>query len=185
MNVIFEGIICSGKSTSADRLVSAMQHRAQKNGLLHLPEELTTLPIGKLEEASGVVLQALRQQRLHQVDVLDIPGMEPVAALGFRLAERYLSAMFPEATLDYLQPHFQRAREVLKRSTQGGYRWWANKVRMLPRGLDLIPAQINREVQDAVYRALFQGSAIPRAHQIAVMVRGGGSPSFARNPTIR
>ena len=89
--------------------------------------------------------------------VLDIPGMGPVAALGFRLAETYLTPMLPKATLDYLTPHFQRAHEVLNQSTHSGYRWWASKVRTLPRGLDLMPAEISTAVQSVVYQALFEG----------------------------
>lgn len=90
-------------------------------------------------------------------NVLDIPGMEPPAALVFRVAEDFLAPQLPRATLDYLQPHFQRARQVLDATSAGGFRWWADKVRIVPRGLPLIPAEVDAGVQHAVYQALFEG----------------------------
>ena len=85
------------------------------------------------------------------------PGMEPPAALVFRVAEDFLAPQLPRATLEYLQPHFQRARQVLGATSAGGFSRWANKVRILPRGLSLIPAEVDAGVQDVVYRALFEG----------------------------
>ncbi len=90
-------------------------------------------------------------------NVLDIPGMEPPAALVFRVAEDFLAPQLPRATLDYLQPHFRRARQVLDATSTEGFRWWADKVRIVPRGLPLIPAEVDGRVQYAVYQALFEG----------------------------
>ena len=98
-------------------------------------------------------------------NVLDIPGMEPPAALVFRVAEDFLAPQLPCATLDYLQPHFQRARQVLGATSAGGFRWWADKVRIVPRGLPLIPAEVDADIQYAVYEALFNGRRFRAKYQ--------------------
>ena len=98
-------------------------------------------------------------------NVLDIPGMEPPAALVFRVAEDFLAPQLPCATLDYLQPHFQRARQVLGATSAGGFRWWADRVRIVPRGLPLIPAEVDADIQHAVYEALFNGRRFRAMYQ--------------------
>lgn len=111
--------------------------------------------------------------------VLDIPGMEPPAALTFHIAENFLSAQLPLATVKYLQPHFQRAREVLNSTTADGYRSWTDKVRILPRGLPLMPAEVNDRVQNIVYQALFE----ERRFQAGYRPRGqDGLSEYEVNP---
>jgi hypothetical protein len=56
--------------------------------------------------------------------VIDIPGMEPAAALAFRLAETYLKPLLPRSTLRYLDPHFRRAGEVLAGGKGAGIGMW-------------------------------------------------------------
>ncbi|MGH8503370.1 MAG: helix-turn-helix transcriptional regulator [Gammaproteobacteria bacterium] len=47
-------------------------------------------------------------------------------------------------------------REVLKEVGNPGLRDWTRKVRVLPRGLKLLPAQIDADVLDAVYTSLLE-----------------------------
>jgi hypothetical protein len=76
---------------------------------------------------------------------LDLPMLEPQAALVFHLAERYLQPMLPASTLDYLSPWFRAAAGVL--DNQGnGLSAWRKKVRVLAPGQPRLPPVIDSEV---------------------------------------
>jgi predicted DNA-binding transcriptional regulator YafY len=84
---------------------------------------------------------------------LDLPMLEPQAALVFHLAERYLQPMLPASTLDYLSPWFRTAAGVL--DNQGnGLSAWRKKVRVLAPGQPRLPPMIDGEVQSIVTQAL-------------------------------
>jgi len=90
------------------------------------------------------------------VRVMDIPGITPPTALAFRLAESHLTDLLPPSVLNYLEPHFRRAREVLKTTSLGGLKAWSNKVHVIPRGLQLKPAKVEVDVQHVVYESLLK-----------------------------
>ena len=84
---------------------------------------------------------------------LDIPTLEPQAALVFHLVERYLQPLLPASTLDYLSPWFRTASGVL--DNQGnGLSAWRKKVRVLAPGQPMQPPVIDSEVQSIVTQAL-------------------------------
>jgi predicted DNA-binding transcriptional regulator YafY len=87
--------------------------------------------------------------------VFDIPGMDPAAALGFRIAEAYLRPLLPPVTLDVLGPYFEQAGRVLDvgSSTLKG---WQDKVRVIPRGPERRVPWVKPEVQKGVYQALLE-----------------------------
>lgn len=90
-------------------------------------------------------------------DLLDLPRMDPQAALTLKLAATFLPKVLPRSTLRFLDPHVKRADEVLREELGGRrHRAWARKVRMVPRGLALVPPKIRPEVLEAVYDALFE-----------------------------
>jgi predicted DNA-binding transcriptional regulator YafY len=88
--------------------------------------------------------------------VMDIPGMEPAAALAFQLAETYLKPLLPRTMLRYLDPHFRRAREILAQMQGAGVGMWPAKVRVISRGPALLLPEVKPEVQEIVYQALFE-----------------------------
>ncbi len=99
--------------------------------------------------------------------VLDIPGMSPSVALAFNLAQTHLEPILPASTLNYLAPHFKRATEILRSVKKGNLGIWPDKVRILPRGVNLLPAEINAAVQENVNEALlnnkrFEAEYLPR-----------------------
>jgi predicted DNA-binding transcriptional regulator YafY len=98
---------------------------------------------------------------------LDLPALEPQAALMFHLAEKYLRPLLPASTVDYLAPWFQTADGVLD-SQGNGLSVWRNKVRVLPPGQPLQPPKIDPDVQATVTQALLQEK------QIAVTYRPRG-----------
>ena len=90
---------------------------------------------------------------------LDLPTLEPQAALVFHLAEKYLRPLLPASTLDYLSPWFRTASGVL--DNQGnGLSEWRKKVRVLAPGQPLNPPVLDTEVQEQVTQALLQNKRI-------------------------
>src|ERR1700674_1555737 len=87
--------------------------------------------------------------------VIDIPGLDPQAALTFALAERHLRMLMPASTLAYLDPYFATAKWVLDAHGKGLSRW-PDKIRVLPRGQRLVAPTIDPAIQDTVYQALLE-----------------------------
>ena len=89
-------------------------------------------------------------------DQLNIPALEPNAALTFKLVENYLRPILPTNTLAQLQPWFRSASGVLNSTSGIGIASWPEKVRVLPKGFQLQPPVINEQVQAQLYQALLQ-----------------------------
>ncbi len=85
-------------------------------------------------------------------DPLQIPALDPQGALMLKLVQMFLAPMMPKTAMSALDPHFQAAGGILKASPK--LEKWADKVRVLPRGLALLPPKIESEVQNVVYEAL-------------------------------
>ena len=99
---------------------------------------------------------------------LDLPTLEPQAALVFQLAERYLQPLLPASTLAYLAPWFRAAAGVLD-SQGNGLSAWRDKVRVLAPGQPMKPPLIDGEVQSIVTQALLLN------RRVAVSYRSRGS----------
>jgi predicted DNA-binding transcriptional regulator YafY len=90
---------------------------------------------------------------------MDLPTLEPQAALVFHLAERYLQPLLPASTLEYLSPWFRTAIGVL--DNQGnGLSGWRKKVRVLSPGQPQKPPVIDSEIQSTVTQALLHGKRL-------------------------
>jgi predicted DNA-binding transcriptional regulator YafY len=88
-------------------------------------------------------------------DVFDIPQMSKVSALVFNLVEKFLKPNLPVAIQHQLQDVFLRARNRLKQSPSHNFKAWPNKIKILPRGHRLIPAEIKQEAIDIIFEALW------------------------------
>lgn len=95
----------------------------------------------------------------------DLPGMEPVTALAFEMAESYLKPLLPEATLNLMQPYFNRAKEVLGTESTSALKSWPKKVEVIEKGPVLHKPVINSDVQQVIYQTLLNESAINACYQ--------------------
>ena len=116
---------------------------------------------------------------------MEIPGLDPQAALVFKMAEQHLQKILPASTLATLQPWFRAANGTLESQTNGVGNW-SNKVRTIPSGPPLLPPHIDSDVQAAIYQGLLEerqvslnykarGSAEAKHHEInplALIQRG-------------
>ncbi len=90
---------------------------------------------------------------------LDMPALEPQAALTFHMVERHLMSLLPASTLNYLTPWFHAATGVLD-SQPGALGAWRNKVRILAPGMPMLPPEVDGEIQRVVTQALLSGQRI-------------------------
>lgn len=77
---------------------------------------------------------------------LDLRVMEPATALALALAEEHLQSLLPQSVMDVLEPSFHKARAYLDGLGKNQLANWSRKVRALPNGKALLPAQIAPEV---------------------------------------
>ncbi len=87
---------------------------------------------------------------------LDLYDMDAPAALALYLSENYLAALLPRSVLDQLGPQFHRARNYLDGLERNGLAHWARRVRAIPNGKALLPAQIDEHVWREVSVALLE-----------------------------
>ncbi len=93
---------------------------------------------------------------IKEAAIQDLPGMEPVTALAFDMAESYLTPLLPQATLDLLQPYFERAKFVLNEKSESSLRTWPDKIKVIERGVVLQKPTIKPDVQQTIYQALLE-----------------------------
>lgn len=89
--------------------------------------------------------------------VLDIPGMEPTAAMAWMMSRDFLGKSLPPGAVEHLQPYFTRAEEVLESHRGQRQRKWKSVFRVARRGPVLNPPALSGSVYQAVSEALLDG----------------------------
>lgn len=87
---------------------------------------------------------------------LNLANLDTPTALALNLAERHLEALLPHSVLEQLRPHFANARRHLDGLQQNGLAHWARRVRALPNGKALLPAEVDPHVWQLVSTALVE-----------------------------
>lgn len=86
-----------------------------------------------------------------------LPAQEtPSSALALYLAESHLSHLLPQSVLDLLRPQFRSARNQLDGMQHNHLAHWARRVRSLPNGKALLPAELQPQVWTQVSNALLE-----------------------------
>ena len=110
--------------------------------------------------------------------VMDVPRLDTKTALMFRLAEAYLTPIFPRSTLTELKPHFKQAERTLKEVGDHSYSNWPNKVQVIQNSIRLRHPGINPEILAIVYDGLFED----RQFQATYRVRSGDIRNYRISP---
>ena len=85
------------------------------------------------------------------------PSVESTpTALALYLAESHLNGLLPQSVLDQLGAQFRKARNYLDDLGHNGLAHWARRVRTLPNGKALLPAQVDAQVWAQVCAALLE-----------------------------
>lgn len=87
---------------------------------------------------------------------LKLEDMDAPTALALFLSESHLSPILPQSVLDQLSPQFRRARNFLSGLGGNGLADWAKRVRTLPNGKTLLPAQISASTWSQVSAGLLE-----------------------------
>lgn len=87
---------------------------------------------------------------------LNLASLDTPTALALNLAEHHLEALLPHSVLEQLRPHFTNARRHLDGLQQNGLAHWARRVRALPNGKALLPAEVDPHVWQLVSTALVE-----------------------------
>jgi len=90
---------------------------------------------------------------------MDVPALDELSAVGFSLAESALDKIFPQATIEYLQPWFQSANRVLKKSS-GSEESNQKYFRVVSRSLNLHPPKINPDIQEIIYQGVLKQTRV-------------------------
>ncbi|MCH8479469.1 MAG: WYL domain-containing protein, partial [Wenzhouxiangella sp.] len=85
-----------------------------------------------------------------------MPGHDPLSALSWQLVEQHLQPILPRSLVHELEPHFAAARGFLEATAAGNFRRWSQRVRILPRPMQLQAPEIQTAGLDAVYQGLLE-----------------------------
>lgn len=108
----------------------------------------------------------------------DIPNMDPVTALTFKLAEKHVTRMMPQGVISALKPYINAADERLKLTPESALSRWPDKVRVVSRNLAMIPPAVSEDVSDAVYSALLE----ERRFKVDYRTMAGRKKTYEVNP---
>jgi predicted DNA-binding transcriptional regulator YafY len=116
---------------------------------------------------------------LNRDSPMDLRDMDPPSALALYLAEDHLKALLPQSVLDLLAPQFRIAHNYLGDLEHNGFSHWASRVRALPNGKTLRPAQVAPGIWGQVSAALLEH----RQLQVSYLSRSkAGVKSFRLHP---
>lgn len=85
---------------------------------------------------------------------LNLPQHDTPTALTMHLVESHLRQLLPQGVVQQLAPQFRAAREHLDHLAKNQLARWPQRVRTVPNGQALIPAEIAAPVWEAVSEAL-------------------------------
>lgn len=91
-----------------------------------------------------------------EADGFSVPGMDPAAALSMRLIDLHLSTLLPPTVRRTMQPYIAAAGKVLERLVDNPLCSWPEKVRVVPSGQPLRPAEIDPQVLEVVCEGLLR-----------------------------
>ena len=89
-------------------------------------------------------------------ETITLPGHDPLSALTWQLIEQHLQPLLPRSLMHEIEPHFDTARGFLEKAGGGRFRRWTERVRILPRSMQLQPPEIAPEVLDVIYQGLLE-----------------------------
>lgn len=95
---------------------------------------------------------------------LKLEDMDAPTALALFLSESHLSPILPQSVLDQLAPQFRRARNYLSGLGGNGLADWAKRVRTLPYGKTLLPAQVRAHTWAQVSAGLLERKQLEVAY---------------------
>jgi len=91
-----------------------------------------------------------------EASLMEMPKMDSMTALTFNLVESFLLRMIPNSILQYMSLHFQRAASLLNNLRGSSFSGWAKKIHVVPRGINLIPPEVDSSVYESTLEAILK-----------------------------
>jgi predicted DNA-binding transcriptional regulator YafY len=88
--------------------------------------------------------------------VIMLSGFSLSQALSFKLVKKYLTSLFPDSTLQDLQPFFEKADATLETLNDNALMKWPDKIAVVQPTQPLLPPEINPECQKTISTALLE-----------------------------
>lgn len=104
---------------------------------------------------------------------LDLRDMEPPTALALSLAEGHLQSLLPQSVLELMAPQFRKAQAYLQSLEKNQLANWSRRVRAVPNGKTLLPAQVDEQIWATVSNALLEHKQLA----VRYLARGRSQPS--------
>jgi len=119
---------------------------------------------------------------MRDADAFDVPGMDPEAALTLQILQRFATHLLPRSVLRRREPQLRQAEGLLAQlSPEAGPRAWPDRVRVLPRTIDLYAPDAAPDVIEHVYQALLEGQRLQGDYRPRV-AGGDTTRSYEINP---
>jgi predicted DNA-binding transcriptional regulator YafY len=87
---------------------------------------------------------------------LDFVNFDMTTALSLNIAQAHLENTLPQVVLDKLKTKFEAAEQFIENHGKNSYARWQSRVRAIPNGKALIPAEINENVWRLTTEALLE-----------------------------
>jgi predicted DNA-binding transcriptional regulator YafY len=88
--------------------------------------------------------------------VIMLSGFSLSQALSFKLVKKYLTSLFPDSTLQDLQPFFEKADATLETLNDNALMKWPDKIAVVQSTQPLLPPDIDPECQKIISTALLE-----------------------------
>lgn len=112
-------------------------------------------------------------------EAFELSDMDPQTALAFDMIGKHMQRSLPVSTFKYLQPYITRAQNILNTlADTSEISQWKNKVKVIPRGMTFIPAELLPDVVDTAYEALL----LDKRLQVTYKKRDGELKEWELNP---
>ena len=99
---------------------------------------------------------------------ITLPGHDAFSALTWQLIEQHLKPLLPPALAREAQAHIESARDYLNRESVSQYRRWVDRVRVLPRSMQLLPPDTEPGVFERIYEGLLKSRQLAIDYQSRV-----------------
>ena len=97
---------------------------------------------------------------------MDIYTMDPQTALTFRVVDKFMRPLLPQAALAALEPYLAIAKAVPGYDPAGELTGWTDKIQVFHRSSFLIPPRLDEQLLNTLYQALYEGKRV-RARYLA------------------
>jgi predicted DNA-binding transcriptional regulator YafY len=95
----------------------------------------------------------------------DVPGMDRIGAMTLKMVGEFMAKLLPQSCMESLAPNIRRAEAILEDLGEKSYGGWPDKVRVVPRTQPLQPPDVDPDILDDVYEALFKDRRLKAAYR--------------------